>query len=123
MSKTKFLGIPEGGKRAGWIEMEGGSSAGVGGNDREFIVELTQDYHGQFSGNKTYEEMLAAAQEGKYLVAYMTTPDGYVCKSVGFQVANDGDATIIAFLILGASLDMPLTIGCAPDNNWSRVTT
>lgn len=42
MSKTKFLGIPEGGKRAGWIEMEGGSAGGGGA----MVTKITMGSNG-----------------------------------------------------------------------------
>lgn len=114
MSKTKFLGIPEGGKRAGWIEMEGGGSAGGGGNDREFIIDAIMDYHGQLTADKTYDEILAALQSGKVAIAYMTTPDGYRRKSAGWGDSEGG----IGFLILSNTLDSPVTITCSPDNEW-----
>lgn len=68
MSKTKFLGIPAGGNRAGWIEMEGGSSAGVGGGG-VFNVKFVADGEGNCTADKTFEEIVAATSAGLLVIA------------------------------------------------------
>ena len=67
MSKTKFLGIPEGGKRAGWIEMEGGS-AGVGGGVQ--VVTITQD-DGTFASSHTGAQIAEMARKGAVIAELM----------------------------------------------------
>ena len=88
--------------------------AGVGGNDREFIIDAIMDYHGQLTADKTYDEILAALQSGKVAIAYMTTPDGYRRKSAGWGESEEG----IGFLFLSNTLDSLVTITCSPDNEW-----
>lgn len=58
MSKPKFLGIPEGGKRAGWIEMEGGGSAGGGGG---VFVTVTGESD-SLTSDKTFAEIAEAVK-------------------------------------------------------------
>ena len=67
MSKTKFLGIPEGGKRAGWIEMEGGGSAGVGGG--VFNVKFVSNDGANCTADKTFEEIVDAVYAGLLVIA------------------------------------------------------
>lgn len=68
MSKTKFLGIPAGGKRAGWIEMEGGGSAGVGGGVQ--VVEITQD-GSTFTSSHTGAQIAKMAKKGAVIAELM----------------------------------------------------
>lgn len=104
MSKTKFLGIPEGGKRAGWIEMEGGSSAGVGGG--VFWIAAANDGAGGHTIDKTFEEIKAAYESGKDLKVILNASSG---ATVGLYVLNFSQymgipGTIEAFSFLVSSI-------------------
>ena len=113
MNEEKVLTLR--GKRAVWAP----APAGGGGNDREFVVEIAVDYHGEYSGNKTYEEMQAAAAAGKNLVAYLTSPGGDVMKSAGGGAGSNGDVSAIGFRFF--NLVAELTVGCFSDNTWGTI--
>lgn len=97
MSKTKFLGIPEGGKRAGWIEMEGGGSAGGGGGALCICFSNYGDYIGvRQLGNCTakYREVYDAALSGRLAAVGFTRmfSDGGLDKWMYPYDANFGTA-------------------------------
>lgn len=120
MSKTKFLGIPAGGKRAGWIEMEGGGSAGVGGGGA-FKFTVTNDGSGNFTADKTVQELVAAYQEGNILMGELDLNGELISlylRSVGssfmffgftsmsgtpwlifVQIRSDGDVMLIPYTL------------------------
>lgn len=100
MSKTKFLGIPAGGKRAGWIEMEGGSSAGVG----DMVVTVTINDDGTYSADKTFAEVQAQIKAGNRVV--MKTDGG----PIGYYITTylfSENAGIVEFVLTSAAMGTP----------------
>lgn len=72
MSKTKFLGIPAGGKRADWIEMEGGSAGGGGGGGNVKVIDYTHDFDKAPDNYSVTEDFPVTFSEVKKMIS-----DGY----------------------------------------------
>ncbi len=103
MSKTKFLGIPAGGKRAGWMEMEGGGSADVGGGVQ--VVTLTGDDSGGsmvYTSSQTGAQIAAMARTGP-VIANIVTPDGGTNIAV-YAGSYMGSSSFIATVIAGSKV-------------------
>lgn len=109
MSKTKFLGIPEGGKRAEWIEMEGGGSADVGGGGvlRVNVTAVDGDVT-NLTADKTYAEIVSAFEAGSVITAYFVLGTGYV-----FTLSQRGETHFLfhsIFTVSGSPAPMFLQI-------------
>lgn len=93
MSKTKFLGIPEGGKRAGWIEMEGGS-AGVGGGNT-VIYSVTMSNAADWNCNLPFEkvkELILSSSLGNVMLRMIEDDSiGYGVLKLGFMYNYEED--------------------------------
>lgn len=101
MSKTKFLGIPAGGKRAGWIDMEGGGSAGVGGG---YVVTVTMNDDGTYSADKTFAEVLEQIKAGNRVV--MKTDGETISYYITTYLFSE-NAGLVEFVLTSAAMGTP----------------
>lgn len=64
--------------------------AGVGGNDRDFIIDATRGADDTISSKTTFDEVVAAVKSRKVPVLYCDGPDGYLLKNTSHLVYAEG---------------------------------
>lgn len=110
MSKAKFLGIPEGGKRAGWMEMEGGSGGGGA-----LYVSFTEGSDGGMIATATIAEIQTALSEGKAVFAVIDDPGAGNSVYHNIASCSDNAAVFVVVAVAGATMAVIRQLSVAAD--------
>jgi hypothetical protein len=104
---------------------EGGDTGGGSGESEQFFVNITKQTTGNsadgitttYTADKTYDEIYAAYQANKHIIAKVTVPNTNGSTGI-YHLTAEGFGELYFTVIQWATIPAAAELVCYPDNTW-----